>query len=317
MESLGGWRRSRGFTLVELLVVIAIIGVLIALLLPAVQAAREAARRIQCANHMKQSALAAMTYETGYGAFPPGIVMTASRLGHTAQVFLFAFGGQESLAKAYNFSLRFNTDPPNRAIIRRSVATFNCPSDPNTSNVLADVNYAHSNFAVCLGSTNLVEIVRNEDYDSNGLFRWNVPRRMSDLTDGATVTALGSEVRSGEASLGGTGPWDTRGMWAIQYVGAFSYLHLYTPNTSIGDAPSAVSYQRCVEVPEMPCSNPLSNVEYSGSFASARSLHPGGVNVVFADGHVDFITNVIELRVWQSLGNIADGLTVPAGYQDM
>jgi prepilin-type N-terminal cleavage/methylation domain-containing protein/prepilin-type processing-associated H-X9-DG protein len=317
MESLGRRRQPRGFTLVELLVVIAIIGVLIALLLPAVQSAREAARRIQCANHMKQCALAAMTYENVHGVFPPGIVMAASRLGHTAQVFLFAFCGEESLAKAYDFSVRYNFDPPNRAIIRQQVPSFNCPSDPNTSNIPPDVNYAHSNFVVCMGSTNLTEVVRNEDYDSNGLFRWNVPRRIADLTDGTALTALGSEVRSGEPSPGGSGPWDTRGMWAIQYVGAFSYLHLYTPNTSIGDAPSAVSYQRCVEAPEMPCSNPLSNVEYSGSFASARSLHPGGVNVVFADGHVDFITNVIELRVWQSLGNIADGLTVPAGYQDM
>jgi len=310
-------QRSTGFTLVELLGVIAIIGILIALLLPAVQAAREAARRMQCSNNEKQCALAAMAYENVHGVFPPGLIMTDLFLGHTAQVFLFAHCGQEALAAQYDFSVRYNTSPGNREIIRHSIPPFNCPSDTNTGEMPPDVNYGHSNFVVCMGSSNLIEVTRNQDYDSNGLFRWNVPRKVSDAIDGTATTALGSEVLSGEPHEGGSGLWDTRGMWAIQYVGASSYLHLYTPNTSIGDAPSAVRYERCVESSEMPCSNPLSNVEYSGSFASARSRHPGGVNVVFADGHVDFVTDVVELTVWRSLGSIDDGLTVPAGFQDM
>jgi prepilin-type N-terminal cleavage/methylation domain-containing protein/prepilin-type processing-associated H-X9-DG protein len=312
-------KRPRGFTLVELLVVIAIIGVLIALLLPAVQAAREAARRIQCANHMKQSALAALTYENANGAFPAGIIEGPSHLGHTAQTIMCVFGGQETLVAEYNFAARNNdsTVSHNREIIKRSIAIFNCPSDPNTGPLPPDVNYGHSNFVVCMGPNNLVTIVTNQDYDSNGLFRWNEQRRVTDVTDGTAVTALGSEVLSGAPNPGGAGLWDTRGMWPIQYVGASSYLHLYTPNTSIGDAPSAVKYERCVPAPEMPCSPTLSGVEYSGSFASARSYHPGGVNVVFADGHVDFVTDVINLRVWRSLGHIDDNLMVPAGFQDM
>ncbi|MBN2022209.1 MAG: DUF1559 domain-containing protein [Pirellulales bacterium] len=310
-------QRPKGFTLVELLVVIAIIGVLIALLLPAVQAAREAARRMQCSNHMRQCGVALLNYESGFGVFPPGIIMTSARLGHTAQVLLFPFIEQTGHAEQYDFTQRYNTPPTNREIIRKSIPVYNCPSDPNTGEMPADVNYAHSNFVVCMGSTNLTTLAVNEDYDSNGVFRWNVPREMSDLTDGSAMTALGSEVLSGEPSVGGAGPWDTRGMWAIQYVGASSYLHLFTPNTSIGDAPSAVRYERCVEAPEMPCSNPLSNVEYSGSFASARSFHPGGVNVVFVDGHVDFISNVIELWVWRCLAKIDDGLTVPTNFRDM
>jgi len=312
-------RRRSGFTLVELLVVIAIIGILIALLLPAVQAAREAARRIQCASHMKQCALAVLTYENNYGVYPAGIIMGPSRLGHTAQIITCAFNGQETLAREYNFNQRYNDSlaSHNREIVRRSIAIFNCPSDPNTGEMPPDVNYGHSNFVVCLGSTNLSLIATNEDYDSNGLFRWNEQRKVSDLTDGTPTTALGSEVLSGESSVGGAGQWDTRGMWAIQYVGASSYLHLYTPNTSIGDAPSAVSYLRCVATPDMPCSNPLSNVEYSGSFSSARSYHPGGVNVVFADGHVDFVTDTIDASIWRCLAKIDDGRTIPNGFQDM
>ncbi|MBN1911969.1 MAG: DUF1559 domain-containing protein [Pirellulales bacterium] len=316
MNGMENRNQPKGFTLVELLVVIAIIGILIALLLPAVQAAREAARRLQCANHMKQCGLAVLNYESGHKVFPPGIVMTDTYLGHTAQTFLFAFGGEESLVGMYDFSIRYNTPPTNRELIRHSVAMFNCPCDENTGNMPDYVNYAHSNFVVSMGSTNLKTIVVNEDYDSNGLFRWNKPRRMKDLTDGSGITALGSEVLSGEPNQGGAGLWDTRGMWAIQYVGASSYLHLYSPNTSIGDAPSAVRYERCVPEPNMPCSNPTSNVEYAGSFASARSYHPGGVNVVYADGHVDFVSDVIELWVWRCLAKIDDGYNLPANYQD-
>jgi prepilin-type processing-associated H-X9-DG protein len=203
---------------------------------------------------------------------------------------------------------------PNRDLIRYPVPTFNCPSDPNTGENAEDVNYAHSNFVVCLGSETLIEIAQNEDYESNGLFQWNKPRRVKDVTDGTATTALGSEVLSGEAHSGGAGAWDTRGMWAIQYVGAFSYLHLYTPNTSIGDAPSAVKYERCVATENMPCNpNLTSSVEYSNAYSSARSFHPDGVNVVFADGHVEFVTDVIDLILWQRLGQIDDGFATSRG----
>ena len=105
-------------------------------------------------------------------------------------------------------------------------------------------------------------------------------------------------------------------MWGIQYIGSSAYLHLHTPNTSVGDAPSARSYERCVPTRQMPC-NLANNIGYHHSHSAARSYHPGGVNLVYADGHVDFISDVIDLHIWQRLGQIDDGGTVPAGYQDM
>jgi prepilin-type processing-associated H-X9-DG protein len=97
-------------------------------------------------------------------------------------------------------------------------------------------------------------------------------------------------------------------MWGIQYNGASSYLHLYTPNTSIGDTPSAVRYDRCIPGPRTPC-NPtvITLAGYDGSYSSARSYHRDGVNVVFADAHVEFIPSTIDLIVWQNMGQIDDG----------
>ncbi|NLE38202.1 MAG: DUF1559 domain-containing protein [Pirellulaceae bacterium] len=302
---------SAGFTLVELLVVIAIIGILVALLLPAVQAAREAARRMGCSNTMKQCGLAVLNYESAHGRFPTGLIMTADRLGHTAQSLILRYVEEHALADQYDFTRRTH-DMPNIILRRTSVSAFNYPSDPNTGGEFPpDVNYGHSNFVVSMGSATLTEVTANYDYESNGLFRWNEPRKMSDLTDGTRSTALGSEVLSGEASAGGTGRWDARGLWAIQYIGGSSYLHLYSPNTSIGDAPSAVSYQRCEPTFDMPCNPQMDDrAGYSHHYASARSFHPGGVNVVFADGHVEFISDTIDLIIWQRLGQIDDGESV-------
>ena len=109
--------------------------------------------------------------------------------------------------------------------------------------------------------------------------------------------------------------WDTRGMWGIHYAGAFAYMHMNTPNSFMGDSPSATQHDRCIHnPPKMPCDGSM-GTGWSNMHAAARSNHPGGVNVVFADGHVTFITDTIDLHVWQILGSIDDGQTVPAGYE--
>lgn len=319
----------RGFTLVELLVVIAIIGVLIALLLPAVQAAREAARRAQCATNLKQCGLAILNYESSHSVLPTGLISDdpvpadGGWLGHTAQSLILAFIEEAGLAGQYDYKFR-SIRPPNRAMLQKPVATFNCPSDDNTGGDTGDVNYAHSNFVVCFGSgypydtlpkaRTMIPTLRG-DLDSmstNGVFQWDDPRRISQITDGTANTVMGSEVLAGESVSDITTPavWDARGIWGVQYIGSSSYAHLFSPNTTIGDSPSAVSYQRCIDTPHMPCFT-STKLGYDQTYSSARSYHTGGVNVVFVDGHVTFINDTIDLAVWQALGTIDGGETIP------
>jgi len=312
--------RRRGFTLVELLVVIAIIGILIALLLPAVQAAREAARRMQCTNNMKQFGLAVCMYEGTHKTYPTGLITYAvannsgsNWLGHTTQALLLQYIEETSNADQYDCKTRALWSP-NYSVIRKSIGTYNCPSDPNTGEQKSDVNYGHSNYVACMASTYMVDNAGGTPaYTSDAAFQWDVPKKIGDLRDGTSKTAIGSEVLSGEASSGGAAAWDTRGMWGIHYFGAFAYSHLYTPNTSVGDAPSALSYNRCVPTPQMPCTGSVAT-GWDETYSSARSAHPGGVSVVFADGHVEFIPDVIDLEVWRLLASIADGTPLPEGY---
>lgn len=325
-----------GFTLVELLVVITIIGILIALLLPAVQAAREAARQMQCKNNMKQIGLAMLNYEEQYGTLPMGLVVSPFHMsedgcnggwpGHTAQALILPFLEQLNLQMQYDFTRR-SLASDNIVVLGTVIATYTCPSDSNSGGPTLNVprNWARSNYAVSFGTNTML---RNDngmlfayhvsrdgvDMWTDGAFQMDNSRILADFRDGTSSSVLASEVLAGPDQSFNGSDWDTRGLWGVFHMGAFAYTHRNTPNSSVGDALwHTASYNRCIEASDMPCD--LSSTErLQFHHAAARSAHPGGVNSLFTDGHVIFINNTIDLATWQKLGAIADGQLISTRY---
>ncbi len=198
----------RAFTLIELLVVITVIGVLIALLLPAVQAAREAARRIDCTSHLKQLALAAHNFEQANGALPAGCTTVAINGSLTpsnasALVSLLPFLEQAALYQNFNLSLNVG-NPENFTARTISVAVFVCPSDPSngkyTETIPNPAFTAGGNYYGNLGNNGWVfenKNGQNKNSSKCGVFAYGSATQFRDITDGTSRTALFAEIRRG------------------------------------------------------------------------------------------------------------------------
>jgi prepilin-type N-terminal cleavage/methylation domain-containing protein/prepilin-type processing-associated H-X9-DG protein len=299
-----------GFTLVELLVVITIIGILIALLLPAVQAAREAARRMQCSNNLKQIGLAILNYEASNQTLPIGSDWTAPAGGgrrlNGVFVRLLSYIEQQGLYDQYDFKLRCyysSSSPRNAVVLSTPVAAYSCPSDTSLGRRATGLGpnnpFARSNYVVCYGSKTHYDSAST--FTTDGAFQINRAKPLSEITDGTSNTVAASEVISspytGDGSLE-----DVRGLWGeSSAMGASSYTHHYTPNSSAGDN---IVDGLCQSDTGLPCIGTAGS-DGTLEYASARSRHPGGVNVVFVDGHVSFYGDVVDLSMWQALATIA------------
>ena len=312
-QSLTVHRRSgrRAFTLVELLVVITIIGILIALLLPAVQAAREAARRLQCSNGLKQVGLALHNYYYSNKSLPIGWVISPSPPpDHSGMAMLLPYLEQENVK--YDFSQRAWAWA-NSIAIKTPIATYCCPSDDALGRV-AGGTLARSNFVFCFGSQGFTSGSWTccgsdgpaQDIATNGAFQIDVSRTFEEFKDGTSHTAVASEVISGKNDT----LFDLRGAWGSPVQSCSNYEHFETPNSS---APDVMFPGMCEDTLEMPCED-APGFDASTWRNAARSRHPGGVNVAFADGHITFVEDSIDLAIWRALGARNDELTIGLDY---
>ena len=290
-----GTRRHRhAFTLVELLVVIAVIGVLAALLLPAIQAAREGARRGQCISNMRQVSLALQSHYSSQSAYPPGCLSTSSRIAwmpftlpHLEDQTVFERLDLSTDAVPL-YSSRYS--PFNEAVI----PVFLCPSDGTikiqqgfNGNIVG--NAGSSSFP---GTESQANAPENWGIDLDGIFFYQSQVTYEKITDGSSHTLLLSEIILQPDTT--TPPQhDTRGRYYNPKYAASCFMTQFTPNTTVGDRP----YRWCIPGPDIPCevSNPI--------VMSARSRHPGGVNTGRCDGSVAFVSDSIDADLWRALGS--------------
>ncbi len=306
-------RRSQAFTLIELLVVIAIIAVLIALLLPAVQMARDAARRAKCMNNLKQLGLALHAYHDSYMCFPPGrthgIVFNHAFSPHA---MLLPFYDQIQLYNAVNFAHAADL-PPNDTVRFSQLELLLCPADRNEK--IQGDNSIH-NYLWNVGTEHSV-------LRGNGPFFQNSRLRAADLVDGLACTAFAAETVQGDGDgrtiadniriavpppaliisyerscANGPPVMPMRGsQWLFAAPGHSLYSHHRRPNDPRLD---------CLGGDARSTGNPLTWALVSLDVA-ARSPHPGGAHTLFGDGHVRFIQDNIDLAIWQALGTRAGG----------
>jgi prepilin-type N-terminal cleavage/methylation domain-containing protein/prepilin-type processing-associated H-X9-DG protein len=313
-------RRRSAFTLVELLVVIAIIGMLMGLLLPAVQKIRSAAARIQCANNLRQIGLALHNYNDTKGSFPPSRGYPSSH-SYSAHAYLLPFVEQQAIYDSINWTAP-PLDPSNAVPLDAKVKIFLCPAD---SDAEVPDGWAATNYRANEG-TSLVFGYNQSDPNGvnanmpppNGPFFVNSRVRITDVTDGTSNTAAFSEHVVGDftngvaTELGDTfrpGTHPTTPDQAIADCAAIDITHLNYQGVSNVGAPwlygyhSTTSYYHSAPPGSRSCMFPPLRI-----MTTANSRHTNGVNVALCDGSVRFVPYAISLPTWQALGtrNIGD-----------
>lgn len=330
--------RKSGFTLVELLVVIAIIGILVGLLLPAVQAAREAARRMQCSNNVKQIGLSLHNYESTFKKLPAGTFNDATKgvaNNSSPHPMMMPYIEQSAAFQLFDFTVDLNTHANNQASRQQNVPTFQCPSQPGSPKFVLPGTQC----PLGCGQTNYVQSLGdNGNYASNaGPFGRRFGARFGDISDGLSNTGMFGEIILGPAAgspttgivAAGTpedfavatnlpfGTWDAsttgdtipvaecnnRAISAYLYRGKQYYRGVVV-----------ATYYSHTMTPNARLRDCIRGTGVDRGHMAVRSFHTGGGHVGLCDGSVQFASNNVDIVAWRAVGSRAGGEVVSVDW---
>ena len=332
-------RKRTGFTLIELLVVIAIIAALIALLLPAVQTAREAARKIQCKNHLKQIGLALHNYQSSHSVFPPSFCIGAAKGGTwSIHARILPFLDQANAYTLADLTVGYS-DPPNstNGITSQVLPFLRCPSEVQGINSSTSPSYFPPNYAYNVGTWRVFSPISTSlasgGIPGDGAFAPNSNFTPASFTDGTSNTLCAAEVKcytsiisndaaatdatpTAETILGFTSGSLIRGVpgsagghreWTDGKVHETGFTTAFPPNAKVMiSAPGGPIEGDYISCRERGTSS-ICTGKPTYAAVTARSYHTGSVNSLMMDGSVRSVSTNIDANVWRGLGSRAGG----------